>query len=131
MLMCATPPAGMVPRLQMMVDGAIWPGEQAPWLGVAPTYVTPAGNSSATVTFRADLPPAVTFCSVIRRSIRVPIGIAVVGLGWTDVVRYNGLAGCAEASLVGPTTPAPTKTANRAASVAATTTTRIRLAFGP
>ena len=104
--------------MQMMVDGAIWPGEQVPWLSVAPTYVTPAANSSVTVTFRADLPPAVTFCSVIRRSIRVPIGIASVGLGWTDVVRYNGLAGCAEAGFDGPTAPKSNTTASRAASAA-------------
>ena len=81
MLMWATPPGGMVSKMQVTVDGAVPTRAHCPWLEFAATYCAPAGNTSVTRTFRAELPPAETFCSVIRRSIFVPIWIALAGLG--------------------------------------------------
>src|SRR3712207_2351160 len=119
-LMWATLLAWIVPRSQEITGWSAM-GLHCPWLEFAAMYVTPAGSCSLTVTFRTRLFEGLY--SVMRKSIFVPIGIALAGLGKTAVEMANRLFPCAEANFLGPTTPAPTKTANRVASVAATTTT--------
>src|SRR3712207_1374351 len=77
-LMWATLLAWIVPRSQEMTGWSAM-GLHCPWLEFAEMYVTPAGSCSLTVTFRTRLFEGLY--SVMRKSIFVPIGIALAGLG--------------------------------------------------
>src|SRR5215210_882509 len=128
MLACATFPGATLPKSHWIVKlGAPNKGEQDPWLALAETNSTPPGSWSLTTQLwerRGKL-----LYAVIRKSMRVPTGIAFVGLGWIDLEIPIGLPPCcAEADLV---VACPTTTASTTATTTANTTAANRLAFGP